>query len=194
MATPFRHFLSKGTSPRSITRPACRTIATHTHSHHAQKLSILPSNVDTSSSTYKRNADSYADLMASMTALHQKIEKGGTEKAREKHLGRGKMLVRDRITALVDPGTPFLELSPLAGEGLYPGEDVPAGGIVTGVGTVRGLQCMIVANDSTVKGGTYYPITVKKHLRAQAIAQENRKPNSSPHSHTQSYTDYTPNV
>lgn len=103
------------------------------------------------------------------------------------------MLWNSRITALIDPGTPFLELSALAGHELYPGEDVPAGGIITGVGTVHGVQCMIVANDSTyvlrlwytvkqealmggarVKGGTYYPITVKKHLRAQAIAQENR--------------------
>lgn len=108
--------------------------------------------------------------------LHAKIAQGGPEKAREKHIQRGKMLVRDRITALVDPGTPFLELSQMAGYEMYEGEDVPAGGIVTGVGTVNGVQCMIVANDSTVKGGTYYPITVKKHLRAQAIAQENRLP------------------
>ncbi len=86
------------------------------------------------------------------------------------------MLPRDRITALIDAETPFLELSSLAGHDLYPGEDVPAGGILTGVGTVQGVQCIIVANDSTVKGGTYYPITVKKHLRAQAIAQENRLP------------------
>ena len=86
------------------------------------------------------------------------------------------MLARDRITALLDPGTPFMELSWLAGYQVYPGEDVPAGGILTGVGTVSGVTCMIVANDSTVKGGTYYPITVKKHLRAQAVAQENRLP------------------
>ncbi|KAL9633173.1 MAG: hypothetical protein Q9164_004861 [Protoblastenia rupestris] len=111
-----------------------------------------------------------------MQDLHRKIEGGGPAKAKEKHIARGKMLVRDRITALLDPGSPFLELSTLAGHELYPGEDVPAGGIVTGVGTVEGRQCMIVANDSTVKGGTYYPITVKKHLRAQAIAQENRLP------------------
>ncbi|KAJ9645817.1 Methylcrotonoyl-CoA carboxylase beta chain, mitochondrial [Coniosporium tulheliwenetii] len=86
------------------------------------------------------------------------------------------MLVRDRITALIDPGTSFLELSSLAGFEVYPGEDVPAGGIVTGIGTVSGVTCMIVANDSTVKGGTYYPVTVKKHLRAQEIAQQNRLP------------------
>ncbi|KAL9015533.1 MAG: hypothetical protein Q9185_007065 [Variospora sp. 1 TL-2023] len=136
-------------------------------------LSVLPTNVDTSSPAYKQNSAQYASLMSQMQDLHRKIEKGGSDKAREKHVGRGKMLVRDRITALLDPGTPFLELSALAGHEVYPGEDVPAGGIVTGVGTVEGVQCMIVANDSTVKGGTYYPITVKKHLRAQAIAQEN---------------------
>jgi 3-methylcrotonyl-CoA carboxylase beta subunit len=81
-----------------------------------------------------------------------------------------------RLTALIDPGTSFLELSPFAGYELYPGEDVPAGGIITGVGTVSGVTCMIVANDSTVKGGTYYPVTVKKHLRAQEIAHQNRLP------------------
>lgn len=116
------------------------------------------------------------ELMARMTELHAKIAQGGPQKARDKHIARGKMLPRDRVTALIDPGTSFLELSQLAGYEVYPGEDVPAGGIITGIGTVEGVTCMIVANDSTVKGGTYYPITVKKHLRAQAIAQENRLP------------------
>lgn len=111
-----------------------------------------------------------------MNHLHTDISKGGPQKARDKHVARGKMLPRDRVSALIDPGTSFLELSPLAGHGVYEGEDVPAGGIITGIGTVEGVNCMIVANDSTVKGGTYYPITVKKHLRAQAIAQENRLP------------------
>jgi 3-methylcrotonyl-CoA carboxylase beta subunit len=114
--------------------------------------------------------------IARLADLHSKIAQGGPPKAREKHVQRGKMLVRDRITALIDPGTSFLELSQMAGYDVYPGEDVPAGGIVTGIGTVEGVSCMIVANDSTVKGGTYYPITVKKHLRAQSIAQENRLP------------------
>ncbi|KAL8733203.1 MAG: hypothetical protein Q9166_002220 [cf. Caloplaca sp. 2 TL-2023] len=153
-----------------------RPIATHTYSHHAKQLSILPTAVDSSSPTFRQNASDFNVLMFQMQDLHHKIEKGGTEKARERHLAKGKMLVRDRITALIDPGTPFLELSALAGHEVYPGEDVPAGGIVTGVGTVMGVQCMIVGNDSTVKGGTYYPITVKKHLRAQEIAQENRLP------------------
>ncbi|KAL9125442.1 MAG: hypothetical protein Q9217_005362 [Psora testacea] len=150
-----------------------RTIATHIHSHHAALLSILPTNIDKSSTDYKENTIQIDELMVRMQTLHRKIEEGGPAKAREKHLARGKTLPRDRVTALTDPGAPFMELSTLAGQGIYPGEDVPAGGIITGVGSVQGRQCMIVANDSTVKGGTYYPITVKKHLRAQAIAQEN---------------------
>lgn len=116
------------------------------------------------------------ELLFQMNRLHTNISKGGPQKSRDKHVARGKMLPRDRVSALIDPGTSFLELSPLAGHGVYEGEDVPAGGIITGIGTVEGVNCMIVANDSTVKGGTYYPITVKKHLRAQAIAQENRLP------------------
>lgn len=115
------------------------------------------------------------ELINNMSNLHGIIAQGGPQKAKDKHIARGKMLPRDRVTSLIDPGTSFLELSPLAGHEVY-GEDVPAGGIITGIGTVEGVNCMIVANDSTVKGGTYYPITVKKHLRAQAIAQENKLP------------------
>lgn len=153
-----------------------RSIATHTYNHQAAAISVLPTSVDKTSPEFKENAAQMAEAMARMQELHKKIEMGGPAKAREKHIARGKMLPRDRVTALVDPGSAFLELSLLAGQELYPGEDVPAGGIVTGVGSVQGVQCMIVANDSTVKGGTYYPITVKKHLRAQAVAQENRLP------------------
>lgn len=116
------------------------------------------------------------EAMARLTELTKKAQEGGSAKARGKHLARKKMLPRDRITALIDPGTTFLELSPLAGHELYPEADVPAGGIITGIGVVEGVSCVIVANDSTVKGGTYYPITVKKHLRAQAVAQENKLP------------------
>ena len=115
------------------------------------------------------------ELVDRMAKLHGTISQGGPQKAKDKHIARGKMLPRDRVTALIDPGTSFLELSPLAGHEMY-GDDVPAGGIITGIGTVEGVTCMIVANDSTVKGGTYYPITVKKHLRAQAVAQENKLP------------------
>lgn len=115
-------------------------------------------------------------LLSQMSDLHSTISQGGPQKARDKHVARKKMLPRDRVTALIDPGTSFMELGWLAGYNVYPGEDVPAGGVIAGIGSVEGVNCMIVANDSTVKGGTYYPITVKKHLRAQSIAQENRLP------------------
>jgi 3-methylcrotonyl-CoA carboxylase beta subunit len=100
---------------------------------------------------------------------------GGTEQARQKHVGRGKLLPRDRVEQLLDPGTPFLELSPLAAHGLYNNES-PGAGLITGIGRISGVECVIVCNDATVKGGTYYPLTVKKHLRAQEIAQQNNLP------------------
>ncbi|MEP9384306.1 carboxyl transferase domain-containing protein [Nocardioides cheoyonin] len=110
-----------------------------------------------------------------------RVRQGGTERARQRHTERGKLLVRDRVDTLLDPGSPFLELSPLAAYGMYgDGPDdawaVPSAGIVTGIGRISGRECVVVANDATVKGGTYYPITVKKHLRAQTIAAENRLP------------------
>ncbi|KAI4738590.1 beta subunit of 3-methylcrotonyl-CoA carboxylase [Aureobasidium sp. EXF-12298] len=165
----------------AFTAQAClgtRTAATYTSRHQAAQISVLQTAVDTNSTSYVDNKKSMQELLDSFTTLHRNAALGGPEKAREKHVARGKMLVRDRITALVDPGTSFLELSALAGHEVYPGEEVAAGGIVTGIGTVEGTMCMIVANDSTssVKGGTYYPITVKKHLRAQEIAQQNRLP------------------
>src|SRR3954452_24296106 len=104
---------------------------------------------------------------------------GGTEAARTKHTDRGKLLVRDRVDRLLDPGSPFLELSPLAAYDMYADADpwaVPSAGIVTGLGQVEGRTCVVVANDATVKGGTYYPMTVKKHLRAQEVAAANRLP------------------
>ncbi|CAI7656837.1 methylcrotonoyl-CoA carboxylase beta chain [Penicillium manginii] len=161
---------------KTVSSTQYRTAASYTHPHHASALSVLPTAVDTSSPEYQENSQQMQELLDQMTSLHGKIAQGGSEKAREKHIARGKMLPRDRVSALIDPGTSFLELSPLAGHEMYEGDDVPAGGIITGIGTVEGVNCMIVANDSTVKGGTYYPITVKKHLRAQAIAQENRLP------------------
>src|SRR5579871_3903246 len=153
-----------------------RGIATYAPPHQANAISVLPTVVDTSSPEYQENARQMGEVMARLETLTQRIRQGGPPKAREKHIARKKMLPRDRVTALIDPGTSFLELSPLAGYELYEGEEVPAGGIITGVGVVEGVTCMIVANDSTVKGGTYYPITVKKHLRAQAIAEENKLP------------------
>ncbi len=109
------------------------------------------------------------------------VRKGGSESARRKHTDRGKLLVRDRVDRLLDPGSPFLELNPLAAFGMYgKGDDdvyaVPSAGIVTGIGRVSGRECVVVANDATVKGGTYYPMTVKKHLRAQTVAADNRLP------------------
>ena len=115
-----------------------------------------------------------AELVSELKGKIGSITQGGGPKAVERHTSRGKLFVRDRINSLLDPGSPFLELSQLAGYQLYGKEDVPAGGVVTGVGRVSGVECMVVANDATVKGGSYYPITVTKHLRAQKIAQENR--------------------
>ena len=116
-----------------------------------------------------------AALLSEMDARLATIAEGGGTEARARHLARGKKLARERIRLLLDPGTPFLELSPLAGYGMYDGA-VPAGGIITGIGRVSGRECMVIANDATVKGGSYFPITVKKHLRAQEIALENRLP------------------
>ncbi|QSZ36981.1 hypothetical protein DSL72_009073 [Monilinia vaccinii-corymbosi] len=153
-----------------------RTVATYCPPTQAKAISVLPTNVDPSSEEYAQNASQMKPLIDRLSSLTAKIHQGGPLKAREKHIARKKMLPRDRITALIDPGTSFLELSALAGHELYPEADVPAGGIITGVGVIEGVTCMVVANDSTVKGGTYYPITVKKHLRAQEIAQENNLP------------------
>lgn len=116
-----------------------------------------------------------ATLLSEMDAKLATIAEGGGAEARARHLARGKKLARERIRLLLDPGAPFLELSPLAGYGMYDGA-VPAGGIITGIGRVSGRECVVIANDATVKGGSYFPITVKKHLRAQEIALENRLP------------------
>ncbi|PGH16753.1 hypothetical protein AJ80_05068 [Polytolypa hystricis UAMH7299] len=176
LSTP--HHLRTTARPRlaAVFRQFHRPIASYTHPHQASAISVLPTLVDTSSADFRENAAAMDELLAKMSDLHSTIAQGGPQKALDKHIARGKMLPRDRVTALIDPGTSFLELSPLAGHEMYPGESVPSGGIITGIGTVEGVTCMIVANDSTVKGGTYYPITVKKHLRAQTVAQENRLP------------------
>lgn len=153
-----------------------RGTATFTPPYQAQAISTIQTAVDPGSDGFKENQRAMDEAMARLDELTRRVQQGGPPKAREKHLARKKMLPRDRVTALIDPGTTFLELSPLAGHELYPEADVPAGGIITGIGVVEGVSCVIVANDSTVKGGTYYPITVKKHLRAQAVAQENNLP------------------
>lgn len=125
--------------------------------------------------TIQHNAHIMQTMAADLRKLLIKMQEGGGEKARERHRQHGKLLPRDRIELLLDPGSDFLELSALAGFDLYE-DELPAGGIITGVGRIMGTDCMIIANDATVKGGTYYPITVKKHLRAQKIAKQNRLP------------------
>lgn len=125
--------------------------------------------------TFSANVTFMSGLVDDLRQHVEKISRGGGDKARERHLSRGKLLARDRIEALLDPGSPFLEFSQFAAYEVYD-EPVPAAGIVTGIGRVSGRECVIVANDATVKGGTYYPLTVKKHLRAQEIATENRLP------------------
>ena len=138
-------------------------------------MTQLKSSIDTRSTEFAANAAAMRTLIADLRDKTARVALGGGDEARQKHLARGKLLARDRIAALIDPGAPFLELSPLAAWGLYD-DRVPAAGVVAGVGRVNGVECMIVANDATVKGGSYYPLTVKKHLRAQEIALENRLP------------------
>jgi 3-methylcrotonyl-CoA carboxylase beta subunit len=121
------------------------------------------------------HAEAHRALVADLRAELARAAVGGSERARARHVERGKLLPRDRVNALVDPSSPFLELSPLAAHGMYDG-DAPGAGVITGVGRVAGRECVIVANDATVKGGTYYPMTVKKHLRAQEVALQNRLP------------------
>src|ERR1700759_4447331 len=119
--------------------------------------------------------DEHLALVDQLRAKLATAALGGPERARERHVGRGKLLPRDRVDGLLDPGSPFLELAPLAANGMYD-DECPGAGMIAGIGRVSGRECMIVANDATVKGGTYYPITVKKHLRAQEIAGQNRLP------------------
>ena len=119
--------------------------------------------------------DQHLALVAQLRTKLATAALGGSERARERHVSRGKLLPRDRVDTLLDPGSPFLELAPLAADGMYD-DECPGAGMIAGIGLVSGRQCMIVANDATVKGGTYYPVTVKKHLRAQEIAGQNRLP------------------
>jgi 3-methylcrotonyl-CoA carboxylase beta subunit len=138
-------------------------------------MTALASKLNTQSQLFRENASRMQEQAGDLKQKIQEISKGGNEQARQRHTSLGKLLPRDRIDHLLDTGSPFLELSQLAGEGLY-GEPVPAGGIITGIGRIMGQECMIIANDATVKGGTYFPITVKKHLRAQEIAEANHLP------------------
>lgn len=139
-------------------------------------VSVIGTQQDTTSSTYQENYAQMKVLVDELKTTTSKIVDGGGRKAKEKHVSKGKLLPRDRIDILLDKNSPFLEFSQLACYRMYENEEVPAAGIITGIGRVEGTECVIVANDATVKGGTYYPMTVKKHLRAQEIAQENRLP------------------
>src|SRR3954464_7024105 len=143
-------------------------------------MPALSTQLNARSEDFKANAAAMRLLVDDLNAKLARIAEGGGEEARKKHLSRGKLLPRDRVERLLDPGTPFLEIAPLAALGMYPekgGKDAaPGAGMIAGIGRVAGVECLIVCNDATVKGGTYYPLTVKKHLRAQEIAAQNRLP------------------
>ena len=138
-------------------------------------MPVLDTALDLRSEEARGNTAAMTALVADLHARAERTREGGGEASRRRHLSRGKLLPRDRIRTLIDPASPFLEIGQLAANGMY-GDEVPSAGIVTGIGRVSGRECMIVANDATVKGGTYYPLTVKKHLRAQEIAEANRLP------------------
>jgi 3-methylcrotonyl-CoA carboxylase beta subunit len=143
-------------------------------------MPALETQLNARSADFQANAAAMRAVVDDLKAQIEKATLGGGEAARAKHTARGKLLPRDRVQMLLDPGTPFLELSPLAAMGMYPDRDgsdsAPCAGVIAGVGRVSGVDCMIVCNDATVKGGTYYPLTVKKHLRAQEVAQQNNLP------------------
>lgn len=138
-------------------------------------MSIIETKINKDDPTYQTNKQAMMQLVEQLLEANQKVSKGGSERAVKKHRERNKFLPRERVQKLIDPGSSFLELSSLAAHDLYD-EYVPSAGIVTGIGRVSGLDCMIVANDATVKGGTYFPMTAKKHLRAQEIAEQNNLP------------------
>jgi 3-methylcrotonyl-CoA carboxylase beta subunit len=138
-------------------------------------MPAIKTQLDPRSEEFKANARAMAAQVAELHARVERASLGGDSQAREKHVARGKLLPRERLRLLLDPGSPFLELSQLAALGLY-GDEAPGAGIITGIGRVSGRECVVVVNDATVKGGTYYPMTVKKHLRAQEIAKDNRLP------------------
>src|ERR1700746_1769736 len=138
-------------------------------------MTALASAIDPQSADFARNTEAMKALVADLRTKLDAAMQGGSEEARARPVGRGKLLARERVNLLLDPGTPFLELSPLAAYGLY-GGDVHSASLITGIGRISNRECMVVANDATIKGGTYYPMTVKKHVRAQEIARENYLP------------------
>ena len=138
-------------------------------------MHALTTQVDPASPEFRANAEAMHALVDELRQHVAAAAAGGGTAARERHVARGKLLPRDRVEQLLDPGSPFLEIGQLAAHGMYDGE-APAAGLIAGIGQIGGASCMVVANDATVKGGTYYPLTVKKHLRAQEIAAQNRLP------------------
>jgi len=138
-------------------------------------MTVLKSTIDVRSSDFAAASAAMQAVVGDLRAEVDAVKQGGGEAAQAKHTGRGKMLPRDRVRTLLDPGSPFLELSQMAAHGMYDA-DIAAAGIITGVGRIAGIECVVVCNDATVKGGTYYPVTVKKHLRAQEIARQNNLP------------------
>jgi acetyl-CoA carboxylase carboxyltransferase component len=138
-------------------------------------VAVLSSQAERGSEEFARRAERMAELVAELRARTAQVAAGGGERSVERHRSRGKLTARERIDRLVDPGTAFLELNALAAWEMYDGE-APSAGIVTGIGVVEGRECVVVANDATVKGGSYFPLTVKKHLRAQEVAAQNRLP------------------
>ncbi len=138
-------------------------------------MPVLKSKLDVAGAAFSANRQAMEGLVEELRAKTAAAAAGGSERARERHIERGKLLPRDRVEKLLDPATPFLELGALAAYDMYEGE-APGAGIITGIGRVEGRECVIICNDATVKGGTYYPMTVKKHLRAQEVALENHLP------------------
>ena len=138
-------------------------------------MPALQTQLNVRSDDFRVNASAMQRLVDDLRTHLTAVAQGGGEAARAKHTARGKLLPRDRVQCLLDPGSPFLELSPLAAHGMY-GDAAPSAGLIAGIGRINGVACMVVCNDATVKGGTYFPMTVKKHLRAQEIAQQNHLP------------------
>src|SRR5919205_4147311 len=138
-------------------------------------MAVLTSQLDRDAEEFARRHERMEELVAELRERSAQVARGGGEKAMERHRSRGKLPARERVDRLLDPGSAFLELSALAAWEVYDGQ-APSAGIVTGLGVIEGRECVVIANDATVKGGTYFPLTVKKHLRAQEIAEQNRLP------------------
>ncbi|KAF9226705.1 carboxyl transferase [Gyrodon lividus] len=158
----------------AFSRSSCAAVISATRRlYHA---SVLPSLISATSPEFQQKAESMDVLVEDMQAKVAQAREGGGPKAQERMRSKGKKLPRERLSLLLDPNTPFLELSPLAAHDVYPGENIPGAGMITGIGRISGRECMVVVNDATVKGGSYFPLTVKKHLRAQEIAREHSLP------------------